>query len=133
MTDPISETRWGLFIVAMMPHCTSSKLDASVRHIVKNQETEKREMGKKSDGYPSPCVGICKDRRGICIACGRTKKDKKAWKDAKGDKEQIRLLERCAEKADEIGTREFWEKEYRRRCAKKGVKVPAFLALQAAE
>lgn len=93
-------------------------------------------MGKKYEGYPSPCVGICKDKRGVCIACGRTKKDKKAWKSAESDSAQIKLLKRCAAQAEEIGTRDFWQKEYRRKCRKKGVRFPEFLeaqTLQAAE
>ncbi len=80
-------------------------------------------MGKK-DKIPSPCVDICKDKRGICIACGRDKRDKDDWKSAEGRQEKIALLRECVARTDEIGTRGFWEAEYRRKCRKKGVECP---------
>lgn len=80
-------------------------------------------LGKKSK-LPSPCVGICKDKRGVCIACGRDEDDEKAWKRADGAKEKLALLEACARNTQVLGTRQFWETEYRRKCIKKGVPCP---------
>jgi len=80
-------------------------------------------LGKKhkdKERIPSPCIDICKDIRGACIACGRTKKDKKAWKKAESDGERIALLQECMEKTADIGTQELWLREYRRKCVKKG-------------
>ncbi|MDX2264961.1 MAG: DUF1289 domain-containing protein [Hyphomicrobiales bacterium] len=73
---------------------------------------------------PSPCVGVCKDKRGACIACGRDEDDEKAWKRADDLETKLALLAQCAAKTEEIGTRAFWEREYRRKCAKKGVLCP---------
>lgn len=80
-------------------------------------------MGKKAK-IPSPCIDICKDRDGVCIACGRTKKEEKAWKYADGEREKLALLRQCVEKTGMIGTRAFWEREYRRKCEKKGLECP---------
>lgn len=73
---------------------------------------------------PSPCVGICKDKRGVCIACGRDEDDEKAWKRADAFDEKLALLQACAKNTETLGTRQFWENEYRRKCAKKGVPCP---------
>lgn len=81
------------------------------------------DLGKK-DKIPSPCVDICKDKRGICIACGRDKRDKDAWKSADGRDEKLQLLAECAARTQALGTRGFWEAEYRRKCRKKGVSCP---------
>lgn len=78
----------------------------------------------KKDKLPSPCVGICKDKRGVCIACGRTEDEEKAWKRADSREEKLALLAACAVNTNQIGTRRFWEAEYRRKCAKKGVECP---------
>jgi predicted Fe-S protein YdhL (DUF1289 family) len=80
-------------------------------------------LGKKAK-IPSPCIDICKDKGGVCIACGRSKKDEKAWKYAESEKEKLALLRDCLDKTDAIGTRAFWEREYRRKCAKKGLDCP---------
>lgn len=85
-------------------------------------------MGKK-DKIPSPCIDVCKDRRGACIACGRSDEDKEAWKKADGRKEKLALVLECQRKTEAIGTRAFWEREYRRKCVKKGVICPLDEAL----
>ena len=72
------------------------------------------------DKIPSPCIDICKDRHGVCIACGRSDADKRAWKKAETREEKLRLLVKCVGETEAIGTRVFWEREYRRRCRKKG-------------
>ena len=78
-------------------------------------------MGKKDkDRTPSPWIDICEDLRGVCIACGRVKSDKKAWKKATSEAEKLALIEETVEKVAEMGTREFWLREYRRKCLKKG-------------
>jgi len=80
-------------------------------------------LGKKSK-LPSPCVGICKEKRGVCIACGRDEDDEKAWKRADGLAEKLALLADCSRNTQKLGTRQFWEAEYRRKCLKKGVSCP---------
>ncbi len=78
----------------------------------------------KTHKIPSPCVDICKDKHGVCIACGRSKSDQRAWKDADTRDEKLALIARCAVQTGEVGTRVFWEREYRRKCQKKGVPCP---------
>jgi uncharacterized protein len=73
---------------------------------------------------PSPCIDICKDRHGRCIACGRSEKDKRKWKKAESEDEQLALIAACLALTGEIGTRAFWEREYRRKCRKKGAICP---------
>ena len=79
-------------------------------------------LGKKdkSGKIPSPCIDICKDKHGRCIACGRDKDDVRSWKHADSSEERLKLLVECIARTEEIGTRAFWEREYRRKCRKKG-------------
>jgi predicted Fe-S protein YdhL (DUF1289 family) len=74
----------------------------------------------KYEKIPSPCIDICKDIRGVCIGCGRTKKEQKAWKRADSDRERLPMLEACLEATAQMGTQELWLREYRRKCRKKG-------------
>jgi uncharacterized protein len=59
-----------------------------------------------------------------CIACGRSKRDKKAWKKADDREEKLMMLRECLEATAEIGTQQLWIREYRRKCVKKGVDCP---------
>ena len=78
----------------------------------------------KHHKIPSPCIDVCEDLHKRCIACGRSKKDKKAWKKAETPEEKLMLLRNCLEATREIGTQELWMREYRRRCMKKGADCP---------
>jgi len=69
----------------------------------------------KGNKLPSPCIDVCKDKRDICVGCGRTKKTH-AQREA--------LILECAEAAKALGIYEFWAGEYRRKCRKKGRKCP---------
>jgi uncharacterized protein len=74
----------------------------------------------KHEKIPSPCIDVCEDIGKRCIACGRSKKDKKAWKKADDREEKLMLLRKCMEMTQEIGTQQLWIREYRKRCMKKG-------------
>jgi uncharacterized protein len=74
----------------------------------------------KHEKIPSPCIDVCEDIGKRCIACGRSKKDKKAWKKADDREEKLMLLKKCLEMTQEIGTQALWVREYRKRCMKKG-------------
>jgi hypothetical protein len=78
----------------------------------------------ESDKMPSPCIDICKEKRGRCIACGRDDDEIKAWKKAETYEEKLALITRCMQHTTEIGTRVFWEREYRKKCRKKGADCP---------
>jgi uncharacterized protein len=60
----------------------------------------------------------------VCIGCGRTKKDQKAWKKADSHDERLALVEACLEKTEAMGTQQLWLREYRRKCIKKGAEWP---------
>ncbi|WP_170936979.1 MULTISPECIES: DUF1289 domain-containing protein [Rhodomicrobium] len=73
---------------------------------------------------PSPCIDVCEDIRGVCIGCGRTKKDQKAWKRADSNEERLEMVRDCVEATARIGTQQLWLREYRRKCMKKGADWP---------
>ena len=82
-------------------------------------------MGKDKDRtVTSPCIDVCEDIRGVCVGCGRTKKEKKAWKKADTLAEKLALIEASAEATAQIGTQPLWLREYRLKCLKKGVEFP---------
>jgi uncharacterized protein len=78
----------------------------------------------KFDRIPSPCIDVCEDMHKRCIACGRSKRDKKAWKKADDREEKLTMLRECLEATAAIGTQQLWIREYRRKCMKKGVDCP---------
>ncbi len=78
----------------------------------------------KEDKLQSPCIDICTDICGVCIGCGRTKKDKKAWKKANSNRERRALIEASLAATADLGTQELWLREYRRKCMKKGAEFP---------
>lgn len=73
---------------------------------------------------PSPCIDVCEDIRGVCIGCGRTKKEQKAWKRADSNEERLEMVRECFEATARIGTQALWLREYRRKCMKKGADWP---------
>ena len=78
----------------------------------------------KYDKIPSPCIDVCEDMHKRCIACGRSKQDKKAWKKTDDRSEKLAMLRECLDNTAEIGTQQLWMREYRRKCMKKGVECP---------
>lgn len=56
----------------------------------------------------------------MCIGCGRTKKEQKAWKKADTDEERLAFVRDCLLKTEELGVQKLWLREYRRKCIKKG-------------
>jgi predicted Fe-S protein YdhL (DUF1289 family) len=102
----------------LAPACWKAHYYASV------SEYRPRTKVDKHDKIPSPCIDVCEDIGKRCIACGRSKKDKKRWKKAEGREEKMELLRKCLETTQEIGTQQLWIREYRRRCAKKGADCP---------
>lgn len=80
-------------------------------------------MGKHKK-IPSPCIDVCEEIRGVCIGCGRTKKQQKAWKKAETDAERFSLVAACIDGTAMIGTQTLWLREYRRKCVKKGADCP---------
>ncbi len=78
----------------------------------------------KHKKVPSPCIDICEDIRGVCVGCGRTKRDKKAWKKADSWAERVALVRACVDNTEKIGTQVLWLREYRLKCVRKGTEWP---------
>lgn len=79
-------------------------------------------MGNK---IPSPCIDVCKfKRRGHCIGCGMSKKQKKKFKRLDGRKDKLRFISKLMEQQDELGGYPMWPRAYRKVCRKKGVDCP---------
>jgi len=58
-------------------------------------------MGDKAK---NPCVSLCKLDDDICIGCGRSRDEMKAWKGLK-NKERKAVNERAAERLKQLGKR----------------------------
>ena len=82
-------------------------------------------MAKK---LPSPCVDVCKFRRGgHCIGCSMTKTQKKMFKALKKPQHQEAFIEMLVHQQNDLGKYGHWAPAYLKKCAKKKVK-PAALA-----
>jgi predicted Fe-S protein YdhL (DUF1289 family) len=51
----------------------------------------------------SPCIGICKLKKDICIGCFRSRDEIKAWHKAE-DAEREAILRRCKTRASSAGS-----------------------------
>ena len=74
---------------------------------------------------PSPCIDVCKYRRGgHCIGCSMTKPQKKLFKSLKKPAHQEAFVEMLVHQQDALGKFGHWRKAYERKCAKKKAMVP---------
>lgn len=74
---------------------------------------------------PSPCIDVCKFKReGHCIGCSMTKSQKSLFKALKKEKHQHAFLDMLVHQQSDLGKYTHWPLAYRKRCDKKGVKVP---------
>ena len=79
-------------------------------------------MSKK---VPSPCIDVCKFRRGgHCIGCSMTKAQKSLFKTLKKPAHQEAFVEMLQVQQASMGKYRHWAPEYARKCLKKGVKPP---------
>ena len=77
------------------------------------------------DKVPSPCLDVCKyKRKGACIACAMSKKEKSCFKKLDSNKKRRKFLSELLEKQEEMGGFTHFSPAYRRKCAKKGVDCP---------
>ncbi|MEL6296965.1 MAG: DUF1289 domain-containing protein [Pseudomonadota bacterium] len=88
-------------------------------------------MGNK---IPSPCIDVCKYKRGgYCIGCGMSKTQKKSFKKLGGRKKQLRFIEKLMAQQVELGGFPMWPRAYRKRCRKKDMACPLDHELAGAE
>ncbi|MEM7462349.1 MAG: DUF1289 domain-containing protein [Pseudomonadota bacterium] len=74
-------------------------------------------------------MDVCKyKRQGHCIACSMTKAQKSQFKKLKNDKRREAFLAMLVAQQDSMGKFPAWPNMYRRRCKKKGVKLPKSIA-----
>lgn len=79
-------------------------------------------MSKK---VPSPCIDVCKFRRGgHCIGCSMTKAQKSLFKQLKKPAHRTAFVEMLQAQQGSMGKYKHWTPEYARKCLKKGVKPP---------
>ncbi|MEM6823701.1 MAG: DUF1289 domain-containing protein [Pseudomonadota bacterium] len=81
-------------------------------------------MGKKRK-VPSPCIDVCKFRRGgHCIGCSMTKAQKKLFKGLKKASDQSAFVEMLEHQQLRLGKYQHWPPAYARKCLKKGAHPP---------
>ena len=68
---------------------------------------------------PSPCIGVCKYRRGDhCIGCSMSKDQKKLFKTLKKARLRQAFIQMLRAQQQVLGGYEHWEKAYSRKGAK---------------
>ena len=68
---------------------------------------------------PSPCIGVCKYKRGShCIGCSMNKDQKKIFKSLKKARMKQAFLKMLCAQQETLGGYGHWEKAYDRKCCK---------------
>ena len=74
---------------------------------------------------PSPCIDVCKFRRGgHCIGCSMTKPQKKMFKTLRKAEHRRAFIEMLVHQQRGLGKYGHWTAAYLKKCAKKGVSPP---------
>ncbi len=84
-------------------------------------------MSKKRSNakVPSPCIDVCKFRRGgHCIGCSMTKAQKSLFKTLKKPAHRSAFVEMLRTQQASMGKYAHWAPEYARKCFKTGAKPP---------
>ncbi len=72
---------------------------------------------------PSPCIDVCKFKRGgHCIGCSMTKAQKSLFKQLKKNKHREAFVEMLVGQQSQLGRYAHWAPAYLRKCLKKKVK-----------
>lgn len=78
---------------------------------------------------PSPCIDVCKFRRGgHCIGCSMTKAQKKMFKALKRPEHREAFVEMLMHQQGGLGRYSHWLPSYEKKCRKKGVRPPELAA-----
>ena len=68
---------------------------------------------------PSPCIGVCKYKRGDhCIGCSMNKDQKKIFKSLKKARMKQAFIKMLCAQQKSLGGYSHWEKAYDRKCRK---------------
>jgi len=74
---------------------------------------------------PSPCIDVCKfKRKGHCIGCSMTKKQKAAFKKLDKKKDKLAFFQALLDQQTELGGYAHWMRTFEHRCRKKGHTSP---------
>lgn len=73
---------------------------------------------------PSPCIDVCKFKKGHCIACGMTKDQESQFKALDGKAMKLEFLAAVVDQLKARGGYEFWEISYRQKCKRKDIDCP---------
>lgn len=74
---------------------------------------------------PSPCIDVCKFKRGgHCIGCSMTKEQKSMFKSLKKEKHQHAFIDMLVSQQAHLGKFGHWSDAYRAKCRKKGAPNP---------
>lgn len=74
---------------------------------------------------PSPCIDVCKFKRGgHCIGCSMTEDQNKLFKSLKKADQRAAFVEMLVGQQAGLGRYGHWAEAYRKKCRKKGAKVP---------
>lgn len=70
---------------------------------------------------PSPCIDVCKfKRKGHCIGCSMTKKQKSKFKKLDKKKDKLAFFRDLLEQQADLGGYGHWLRSFDYRCRKKG-------------
>ena len=73
----------------------------------------------------NPCIDVCKYKReGHCIGCSMTKAQKSLYKQLKKDTHREGFVKMLMAQQDQMGKFDGWRIAYRKKCKKKGAKIP---------
>ncbi|MEO1240248.1 MAG: DUF1289 domain-containing protein [Pseudomonadota bacterium] len=76
-----------------------------------------------SKSVQSPCIGVCKFKRGgHCIGCSMTKDQKSLFKKIKKDKHREAFVQLIVLQQASMGRYSHWRPEYLRKSLKKGTR-----------
>ena len=67
----------------------------------------------------SPCIGVCKYKRGDhCIGCSMNKDQKRLFKSLKKARMKQAFIDMLRAQQDSMGGYDHWQKAYERKCTK---------------
>ena len=74
---------------------------------------------------PSPCIDVCKFKReGHCIGCSMTKDQKSIFKSLNKEPHRSGFLTMLMAQQAHLGKFDGWQIAYKKKCHKKGQKIP---------
>jgi len=85
--------------------------------------------GSKPVKIPSPCIDVCKFKRGgHCIGCSMTKAQKSLFKSLKSNAHREGFVQMLTAQQERLGKYSAWSPAYLKKCKKKGAEAPVSCA-----